>query len=105
MITTNQLRVVTGEGRIITLWILSSVVALAFIAEGGAKPAGSAAMGMLEAAAGIGLLISRCPSMRLSRLPLSWLARSSCMESCSAVPCRPGRVVRPHRKHFPFTKP
>jgi uncharacterized membrane protein YphA (DoxX/SURF4 family) len=59
-----------------TLWILSSLVALLFVGAGGAKLAGAAAMvdlfakvglgqwfryftGLLEVTAGIGLLISR----------------------------------------------
>ena len=76
MITTNALPAVSGKGRVITLWILSSLVALAFIGAGGGKLAGTAVMvelfdkvglgqwfryftGLLEVAAGIGLLISR----------------------------------------------
>ena len=66
----------SGKGRLITLWTLSVMRALAFIAAGGAKVAGVPAMveifdkagvgqwfryftGLLEGAAGIGLLISR----------------------------------------------
>jgi putative oxidoreductase len=76
MITTNALPAASRKGRLITLWILSGLVALAFIAAGGSKLAGAAAMvqvfdkvglgqwfryftGLLEVAAGIGLLISR----------------------------------------------
>jgi uncharacterized membrane protein YphA (DoxX/SURF4 family) len=76
MITTNALPAAFGKGRLITLWILSGLVALAFIAAGGAKLAGAPAMvelfdkvglgqwfryftGILEVAAGIGLLFSR----------------------------------------------
>ena len=76
MITTNALPAVTGKSRLITLWILSSLVALACIAAGGAKLAGAAAMvavfdkvglgqwfryftGLREVVAGIGLLTSR----------------------------------------------
>jgi putative oxidoreductase len=76
MITTNALPATTGKGRITTLWILSGLVALAFIAAGSAKLAGAAAMvevfdkvglgqwfryftGALEVTAGIGLLIPR----------------------------------------------
>jgi putative oxidoreductase len=76
MITTTERPAATGKGRLITLWIVSSLVALAFIAAGGAKLAGAAVMvdlfdkvglgqwfryftGVLEVAAGIGLLISR----------------------------------------------
>ncbi len=77
--TTDKLAATTGKGRVITLWTLSGLVALAFIGAGGAKLAGGAAMaealdkvglgqwfryfmyftGVLEVAAGIGLLISR----------------------------------------------
>ena len=76
MITTNALPAASGKGRLITLWILSRLVAVAFIGAGGAKLAGAAVMvdlfakvglgqwfqyftGLLEVAAGIGLLISR----------------------------------------------
>jgi uncharacterized membrane protein YphA (DoxX/SURF4 family) len=62
--------------RLITLWILSGLVALAFLGAGGAKLAGAAAMvelfdkvgrgqwfryftGLLEVAGGIGVLIPR----------------------------------------------
>ena len=76
MITTNALPAASGKGRLITLWILSGLVALAFMAAGGGKLVGIAVMvelfdkvglgqwfryftGLLEVAAGIGLLISR----------------------------------------------
>jgi uncharacterized membrane protein YphA (DoxX/SURF4 family) len=76
MITTDQLPATTSKGRLITLWTLSVLVALAFIGAGGTKLAGAAVMvelfakvglgqwfryftGVLEVAAGIGLLISR----------------------------------------------
>src|SRR5713226_8484179 len=76
MIATNALQAASRKGRIITLWILSGLVALAFIGAGGAKLAGAAVMvelfakvgpgrwfryftGLPEVAAGIGLLISR----------------------------------------------
>ncbi len=76
MVTTHALPAASGKGRLIALWILSGLVALAFIGAGGAKLAGAAAMvevfakvglgqwfryftGLLEVAAGIGLLISR----------------------------------------------
>ncbi len=76
MITTNALPAVSGKGRVITLWILSSLVALAFIGAGGGKLAGTAVMvelfdkvglgqwfryftGLLEVVTGIGLLIPR----------------------------------------------
>ena len=76
MITTNTLPADTGKVRSITLWILSGLVALAFLGAGGAKLTGAAAMvelfdkvgrgqwfrnftGLLEVAGGIGLLIPR----------------------------------------------
>ena len=76
MITTEKLAAATGKGRVITLWTLSGLVALAFIAAGGGKLAGTAVMvelfdkvglgqwfryftGTLEVLASIGLLISR----------------------------------------------
>jgi uncharacterized membrane protein YphA (DoxX/SURF4 family) len=76
MITTDQLPATTSKGRLITLWTLSVLVALAFIGAGCTKLAGAAVMvelfakvglgqwfryftGVLEVAAGIGLLISR----------------------------------------------
>src|SRR5260370_42044671 len=76
MLATNQLRATTGKGNLITLWTLSSLVALAFIAAGGAKLAGAASMvavfdkvglgqwfryvtGALEVAAGIGFPVPR----------------------------------------------
>jgi putative oxidoreductase len=76
MTTTNALPAASGKGRILTLWTLSGLVALAFLAAGGSKLAGASAMvevfnkvgvgqwfryvtGILEVAGGIGLLISR----------------------------------------------
>jgi putative oxidoreductase len=76
MITTNTLPAASGKGRLITLWTLSGLVAVAFLAAGSAKLAGAAAMvemfdkvglgqwfryftGLLEVAAAIGLLTSR----------------------------------------------
>jgi putative oxidoreductase len=76
MITRNALPAGSAKGRLIALWILSGLVALAFIAAGASKLAGAAAMvelfakvglgqwfryftGLLEVAAAIGLLISR----------------------------------------------
>ena len=76
MITTNTLPANSGKVRLITLWILSGLVALAFLGAGGAKLAGAAALvelfdkvgrgqwfryftGLLEVAGGIGLLIRR----------------------------------------------
>jgi hypothetical protein len=37
MITTHALPAASGRGRLFTLWTLSGLVALAFIATGGAK--------------------------------------------------------------------
>src|SRR3982075_2699358 len=76
MVTTNVLPAASGKGRLITLWTLSGLVALAFIGAGGGKLAGTAVMvelfdkvglgqwfryftGLVEVAAGIGLLIPR----------------------------------------------
>jgi len=44
MITTDALPVASGKGRLITLWIVSGLVALVFVGAGGAKLAGAAAM-------------------------------------------------------------
>src|SRR6266849_8388423 len=76
MITTNVLPAASGKGRLITLWTLSGIVAMAFVFVGSGKLAGTAAMvelfdkvglgqwfryltGLLEVGGGIGLLISR----------------------------------------------
>ena len=76
MTMTHALPAISGRGRLITLWILSGLVSLVFIGAGGAKLAGAAAMvdlfakvglgqwfryftGLLEVAAGVGLLMSR----------------------------------------------
>ena len=76
MITTNALPGTPRKGRLITLWTLSGLVALAFLGAGGAKLAGTAVMvelfakvglgqwfryftGLLEVAGAIGLLMSR----------------------------------------------
>jgi putative oxidoreductase len=76
MVTTNALPAQAGKMRMITLWILSGLVALAFLGAGGAKLTGASAMvelfdkvgrgqwfryftGLLEVAGGIGLLIPR----------------------------------------------
>ena len=73
---TNVMTAASGRGRVVTLWTLSGLVALAFVAAGTSKLAGAAAMvdlfdkvglgqwfryftGLLEVAAGIGLLVSR----------------------------------------------
>jgi uncharacterized membrane protein YphA (DoxX/SURF4 family) len=74
--TTNASPADSGKVRLITLWILSGLVALAFLGAGGAKLAGAAAMvelfdkvgrgqwfryftGLLEVAGAIGLMIPR----------------------------------------------
>ena len=76
MITTSALPVASRKGRLVTLWTLSGLVALAFVGVGGGKLAGTSAMvdlfdkvglgqwfryftGLLEVAAGVGLLIPR----------------------------------------------
>jgi putative oxidoreductase len=76
MITTTARPSVSVRGRLITLWVLSGFAGLLFIGVGGAKLVGAAAMvdlfakvglgqwlryftGLLEVAAGLGLLISR----------------------------------------------
>jgi putative oxidoreductase len=74
--TTTAVPAVSGKGRLITLWTLSGLIALAFISAGGAKLAGVSVMvemfdkvgfgqwfryftGLLEVAGAIGLLIPR----------------------------------------------
>jgi putative oxidoreductase len=74
--TTNAMPAATGKSRLIALRILSGLVALAFLAAGGSKLAGAAAMvqmfdkvglgqwfryltGLLEVTGAIGLLIPR----------------------------------------------
>jgi putative oxidoreductase len=76
MTMSNELRAASGKGRLIILWTLSVVTALAFIVAGSSKLAGAPAMveifdkvgvgqwfryftGLVELTAGIGLLISR----------------------------------------------
>ena len=76
MITTNALPATSRKGRLITLWTLSGLVALAFIGAGGNKLAGVPVMvemfdkvglgqwfryftALLEVAGAIGLLIPR----------------------------------------------
>jgi uncharacterized membrane protein YphA (DoxX/SURF4 family) len=76
MITSNELPAASGKGRLIILWTLSVLTALAFIVSGGSKLASVPAMvaifdkvgvgqwfryftGVVELTAGIGLLISR----------------------------------------------
>jgi uncharacterized membrane protein YphA (DoxX/SURF4 family) len=76
MILTDTLPAASSKGRLISLWILSGLVALVFLAAGGGKLAGTAVMvdlfakvglgqwfryftGLLEVAGGIGLLFPR----------------------------------------------
>src|ERR1700724_2757400 len=76
MNTTYELSTVSGKGRVVTLWILSGLVALTFLAAGGGKLAGTAVMvemfdkvglgqwfryftALLEVAGAIGLLMPR----------------------------------------------
>ena len=76
MITTTAVPAVSGKGRLIALWSLSSLVALVFLAAGGAKLAGVPVMiqmfdkvglgqwfryftALLEVAGAIGLLMRR----------------------------------------------
>jgi uncharacterized membrane protein YphA (DoxX/SURF4 family) len=76
MTASNELPASSGKGRLISLWILSVLTALAFIAAGSSKLAGAPAMvaifdkvgvgqwfryftGAVELTAGIGSLISR----------------------------------------------
>ena len=76
MITTDTLPAASGKGRLITLWTLSGLVALAFVFVGSGKLAGTDAMvelfdkvglgqwfryltGLLEVTGAIGLLIPR----------------------------------------------
>ena len=76
MTTTLGRPAASGTGRLIALWMLSGLVGLTFIGAGGAKLAGAAVMvdlfakvglgqwfryvtGLLEVAAGIGLLMPR----------------------------------------------
>jgi putative oxidoreductase len=76
MILTDTLPAASSKGRLISLWILSGLVALVFIAAGGGKLAGTAVMvdlfakvgvgqwfryftGVLEVGGGIGLLFPR----------------------------------------------
>jgi putative oxidoreductase len=77
MTTTNAISAAPAKGRVITLWVVSALAALAFLAAGGSKLAGVPSMvelfdkvglgqwfryvtGLLEVAGAIGLLISRC---------------------------------------------
>ena len=107
MITTNALPATTGKGRLITLWILSGLVALAFLAAAGAKLAGASVMvelfdkvglgqwfryftGLLEVAAGIGLLISRSASYAAVLLAIvmagAFIAHVTVLRSSPAAP-------------------
>ena len=85
MITTNALPADSGKVRLITVWILSCLVALAFLGAGSAKLTGAAAMvelfdkvgrgqwfryftGLLEVVGAIGLLIPRYAFYAAGRL-------------------------------------
>ena len=76
MTTTTVLPAASGKGRLITIWILSGLLTVAFLAAGVSKLAGATAMvelfdkvglgqwfryvtGLLEVVGAIGLLISR----------------------------------------------
>jgi putative oxidoreductase len=76
MTVSSEVPAASGKARLITLWTLSLMTAIAFIAAGGAKLTGAPAMveifdkvgvgqwfryftGLIEVAAGIGLLIPR----------------------------------------------
>ena len=54
MITTTALPAASGRSRLITLWVLSGLVTLLFMAAGGAKLAGAAVMVELFAKVGLG---------------------------------------------------
>src|SRR5260370_6751647 len=54
MATTNVLPAASGKGRLIILWTLSGLVALAFIGAGGGKLAGTAVMVGLFDKVGLG---------------------------------------------------
>jgi putative oxidoreductase len=107
MITTGELTGAPVKGRLILLWILSSLGALAFLGAGGAKLAGVAAMvelfdkigvgqwfryftGSLEVAAGIGLLIPRYAFYAAALLALvmvgAIIAHLTVLGSSPAVP-------------------
>jgi putative oxidoreductase len=107
MITTGELTGASVKGRLIFLWILSSLVTLAFLGAGGSKLAGAAAMvelfdkigvgqwfryftGGLEVAAGIGLLIPRYAFYAATLLALvmvgAIIAHLTVLGSSPAVP-------------------
>jgi putative oxidoreductase len=65
MITTNALPAASGKRRLITLWILSGLVALVFIGAGGAKLAGAAVMVDLFAKVGLGQWFRYFTGLRL----------------------------------------
>ena len=117
MITANALPAASGKGRLITLWILSGLVALAFVGAGGAKLVGGAAMveefdkvglgqwfryftGLLEVAGGIGLLVPRYAFHAARLLAIVMVgAFITHVTVLGSPPRRPGRAVRPHREH------
>jgi putative oxidoreductase len=122
MITTSELPAAAGKGSLSALWILSGLIALAFIGAGGTKLSGAAAMvelfdkvglgqwfryftGLVEVAAGIGLLTSRYAFYAAVLLAVvtvgAFIAHVTVLGSS---PAGPGRVVRLHRNHCLFTK-
>ena len=122
MITTNAVPAVSGKGRLITLWILSGLVALAFIAAGGAKLAGVAVMvemfdkvglgqwfryftGLLEVAGAIGLLMSRYAFYAAVLLAVrhGWRDHRACDRTWRFSRPR-GCTARTQRDHRLFTK-
>jgi putative oxidoreductase len=121
MTPTSELPAAAGQGGLSTLWILSGLVALAFIGAGGTKLTGAAAMvelfdkvglgqwfryftGLVEVAS-IGLLTSRYAFYAAVLLAVvtvgAFIAHVTVLGSS---PAGPGRVVRLHRNHCLFTK-
>ena len=107
MTTTPGRLAASGTGRLIALWMLSGLVGLTFIGAGGAKLAGAAVMvdlfakvglgqwfryftGLLEVAAGIGLLISRSASYAAVLLAIvmagAFIAHVTVLRSSPAAP-------------------
>jgi len=62
MITTSTPLAASGKGRLLTLWILSALVALTFVGAGAAKLAGAAVMVDLFAKVGLGQWSCSSPS-------------------------------------------
>jgi putative oxidoreductase len=112
--TTTLGRPASGTGRLITLWTLSGLLALTFIGAGGAKLAGAAVMvdlfakvglgqwfryvtGLLEVAAGIGLLMSR--SAFYSAVLLALVMAGAFTAHVTVLGTSPAAGVRSHRHH------